>query len=138
MKPATKYIFIAIAVEVVVAFLSQLFIFREFLDMEEIPKFARALIFILIIAYFLGEKVNFKRFTKHIGAFVGVILMFFLLYLCITLWIIDYSTAFYRYEGILTLILLICYITTIFGGIQTFLIGLWLGYKLDTMKETTE
>lgn len=137
MKPATKYIFMAIAIEIVTAIITHFFVLGD-LDMEKIPEFALALIFILIIAYFLGEKVNFKRFTKYIGAFVGVVLMFFLLYLYITFWVIDYSMTFYRYEGILTLILLICYITAIFGGIQTFLIGLWLGYKLDTMKETTE
>lgn len=137
MKPATKYIFMAIAIEIVTAIITHFFVLGD-LDMEKIPEFALALIFILIIAYFLGEKVNFKRFTKYIGAFVGVVLMFFLLYLYITFWVIDYSMTFYRYEGILTLILLICYITTIFGGIQTFLIGLWLGYKLDKMKETTE
>lgn len=137
MKSATKYIFIAIEVEFLAALITfstiYTFIFGESiyqaLEYLIIPTIV-SLIFVSIIGYLIGEKINYAKIRKSIRWFLGVLLLFFLLVIAISIGtIITHDIISFR------IWLEIIFLFFVFGGIQTLLIGIWLGCKLSRIKE---
>lgn len=127
MKNTTKYIFAAITMEVIAAIITQLAVFKTF-EMEVVLILAPFLIPIFVIAYFLGQKIRFKRSKKWKTILLSIALIFALLYLFILL-----VCSFYTIdspEKIINDLLIFTFFTTMFGGTQTLLIGLWLGHKI--------
>lgn len=89
----------------------------------------------IIIAYLLGEKVNYTNIAKRIRIFLGVLIIFTLLYLYLYIILCPLLYTFYSIRDMISTIILMAVYTTLFGGLQTFLIGLWLGYKLSKVTE---
>lgn len=132
MKTATKYIFTAIVMEILAAIITSLTLLDKF-NIEFVISISPPIIPIIIIAYLLGEKVNYTNIAKRIRIFLGVLIIFTLLYLYIILCPLLYT--FYSIRDMISTIILMAVYTTLFGGLQTFLIGLWLGYKLSKVTE---
>lgn len=127
MKNTTKYIFAAITMEVIAAMITQLVAFRKF-EMEVALMLAPFLIPIFIIAYFLGQKIRFKRSKKWKTILLSISLIFALLYLFI-FFVCSFHIT-HSLASIITVLTILIFFTTMFGGIQTLLIGLWLGHKI--------
>lgn len=144
MKSATKYIFTAIGMEIIVAIATAFFIFdREnmlfIFHTELIVHYIFSLLIILLIAYFLGQKIEYKMQTKNSRKWKGILLMFSFLYFFICILIITanpYRTI-KEFNIIMETIIIYLAYTTLFGGIQTLLIGIWLGYKLSRIRNET-
>lgn len=127
MKNTTKYIIAAITMEVIAAMITQLAVFRKF-EMEVALMLAPFLIPIFIIAYFLGQKFRFKRSEKWKTILLSISLIFALLYLFILLVCLFHIIN--SFQNIIDILAILIFFTTMFGGIQTLLIGLWLGHKI--------
>lgn len=132
MKPATKCIFTAIGMEILAAIITSLILLDKF-NIAFVISISPPIIPIIILAYFLGQKVNYKNIAKRTRVFLGVLLIFTLLYSYIILCPLLHT--FYSIDDIISTILLMAIYTTMLGGVQTFIIGLWLGYKLSKIKE---
>lgn len=118
--------------EILAAIITSLTLLDKF-NIEFVISISPPIIPIIIIAYLLGEKVNYTNIAKRIRIFLGVLIIFTLLYLYIILCPLLYT--FYSIRDMISTIILMAVYTTLFGGLQTFLIGLWLGYKLSKVTE---
>lgn len=140
MKPATKYIFMAIGVEIIVA-MATFWILEGYESLlhlyKNISEYIITLILLLIISYIIGQRINYTYFAKSYRKLIGILLMFFFLYLYISIspFIFKFQYAISEPQRIFNDIITIIIYTTLFGGIQTLLIGIWLGYKLSRIKE---
>lgn len=90
---------------------------------------------LLIIIYFLGERVNWAKQLKSFRRLLGVILQFLfltlaVLFACCLILILDGENI----HQISRIVLVVLYIFYIFGGIQTLLIGIWLGKKISEIE----
>lgn len=130
MKLATKHIFTFVGIEIVVALITFTILFpsdfRYFISniAEYILLGAMAM---LVVGYFLGEKVPYERYG-NIRILWGIGIQFLLLFVGILVPSIVFGFL-EKMEGEVFIILLLCLLT--FGGLQTLLLGLWLGYKLS-------
>ncbi|CEN44894.1 Conserved putative Metallocarboxypeptidase D (modular protein) [Capnocytophaga canis] len=142
LKPATKYIFIAIFLEFYFAFLTLFAFGIRSLDNQLILPIFIAIVTTYWVGYQLGEKFPWERYDS-IRILFGIVFQFLLLltmllagWLCLV--IVSVFDRTLDTNDVLTAILLLIIGTFIFGGIQTFVIGLWLGYKLNTIEKIGE
>lgn len=156
MKTATKYIFMAIIFEVLLAVITYSIIFeaKSLLYSFTIgwKSIVLSLIFVLSIAYIIGQKVNYTKMKTPVRKILGILYPFLLLnsfiFLLVLFKDIDvytillFNDSTFRLNDYFDIIVNHFYgidfliaATNIFGGLQTFLIGLWLGYKLSKITE---
>ena len=143
MKKATQYILIAIAIEVLLALLtyeSVNFLITKnhigfFSDFNGIFfSIGSGILMCVVLGILIGEFFPFKRQPRALQIYLGIIILFFLLFEgVLTGYFVEnarYSLFHFDWNnlGILFLIFLI------FGGIQTLGVGIWLGMKLKKMK----
>lgn len=133
MKLATNYLLIAIIVELFFAF-GTLLILSDFQSIFQVISrkadiLGGGLICIIFVALLLGQKINYSKIPISLRKFLGIFYMFLFLYLYLgmVVFIANPSEISYHLEFILLY-------TTIFGGLQTLCVGMWLGYKLSGLK----
>ena len=143
MKKATQYILIAIAIEVLLALLtyeSVNFLITKnhigfFSDFNGIFfSIGSGILMCVVLGILIGEFFPFERQPRALQIYLGIIILFFLLFEgVLTGYFVEntrYSLFHFDWNnlGILFLIFLI------FGGIQTLGVGIWLGMRLRKMK----
>lgn len=131
MKLATKYIFTFVGIEIVVALITFTILFpsdfRYFIS--NIAEYILlGVMAMLVVGYFLGEKVPYERYG-NIRILWGIGIQFLLLFVGILVPWIVFNIREKIFEGEVFIILLFYFL--MFGGLQTLLLGLWLGYKLS-------
>lgn len=145
MKLATKYILKAWIIENILAIITYYIVFfsmsggdfyNKILDTLSfvVPFFVIGTILAIPLIYLVGEKINFSDMGKAMRFLLGIFLLFILLTIVITtigssLHII-YKSELWSFSKWLDLV----FIFYLFGGIQTLCVGIWLGYKLSSLK----
>ena len=143
MKKATQYILMAIAIEVLLALLTHESV--NFLIIKNHFSFfsgfkgiffpiGSGILMCVVLGILIGEFFPFERQPRALQIYLGIIILFFLLFEgVLTGYFVEnarYSLFHFNWNnlGILFLIFLT------FGGIQTLVVGIWLGMKLKKMK----
>ena len=142
MNPTTKLLFKALILEYALAFIS-VFIGIIVTGADSLSNFPAIFFHLAIpalvgflssaaIIYHIGAYIHLKRPSKSFCMVIGIFLMFVLLTVSVlmgtlTLHILfENSTDNFSYLNVL----LIFYV---FGSVQTFFVGLWLGVKLNQL-----
>lgn len=140
MKLATKYILIAIALEIFLAMITFCVLggIHNFLEdfFAKFCYFLPPLIPILILIFALGQWINYSKMNVSFRKFLGVfyIFLFLYIYLIVSSFVGNYYFYVANPEWIWYNLEIMLVYTTIFGGLQTLGVGIWLGYKLSQIK----
>lgn len=143
MKPATQYFIKAIIWEFLLAFITfniaNSLVFKIIIpvlvgNLYLLTGFIVALVPLTPLIFLLG-KVNYAKMSKVFRRCLGVILQFLFLTLavsvaCCLILIVEGENI----HQISRIVLVVLYIFYIFGGIQTLLIGIWLGKKISKIE----